>query len=62
MVEWENNYKKEIKCKHCGKKDRYEILHEKWKQMRSVWAINTPWRIEKLLIVLNISNYSKFPT
>ncbi len=47
MVEWENNYRKEIKCKHCGKKDRYEILHEKGKQMRSVWAINTPQRIEK---------------
>ncbi len=47
MVEWENNYKKEIKCNDCGKKDRYEILHEKGKQMRSVWAINTPQRIEK---------------
>jgi len=47
MVEWENNYQKEIKCKHCEKKDRYEILHEKGKQMRSVWAINTPQRIEK---------------
>ncbi len=47
MVEWENNYRKEIKCAHCGKKDRYEILHEKGKQMRSVWVINTPQRIEK---------------
>jgi site-specific DNA-methyltransferase (adenine-specific) len=47
MVEWDNNYQKEIKCKHCGKSDRYEILHEKGKQMRSVWAINTPQRIEK---------------
>ena len=47
MVEWENNYQKEIKCKHCGKKERYEILHEKGKQMRSVWAINTPQKIEK---------------
>ena len=47
MVEWENNYQKEIRCKHCGKKDRYEVLHEKGKQMRSVWAINTPQRIEK---------------
>jgi len=47
MVEWENNYQKEIKCKHCGKKDRYEILHKKGKQMRSIWAINTPQRIEK---------------
>ncbi len=47
MVDWENNYKKEVKCTHCEKKDRYEILHEKGKQMRSVWAINTPQRIEK---------------
>ena len=49
MVEWDNNYQKEIKCKHCGKSDHYEILHEKGKQMRSVWAINTPQRIEKTL-------------
>lgn len=47
IVDWENNYQKEIKCNHCGKKDRYEILHEKGKQMRSAWAINTPQRIEK---------------
>lgn len=47
MVGWENNYQKEGECKHCGKKDRYEILHEKGKQMRSVWAINTPQGIEK---------------
>ena len=47
MVDWENNYQKEGTCKHCGKKDRYEILHEKGKQMRSVWAINTPQKIEK---------------
>ncbi len=47
MVNWENNYTKEIKCKHCGKKYRYEVLHEKGKQMRSVWAINTPQKIEK---------------
>ena len=47
MVDWENNYQKGIKCNHCGKKDRYEILHEKGKQMRSVWAINTPQIIEK---------------
>ena len=47
IVEWKNNYQKEIKCKHCGKTDRYEILHEKGKQMRSVWAINTPQKIEK---------------
>lgn len=47
MVDWENNYRKKIKCKHCGEKDCHEILHEKGKQMRSVWAINTPQRIEK---------------
>jgi len=47
MVEWNNNYQKESKCKHCGKSNRYETLHEKGKQMRSVWAINTPQRIEK---------------
>jgi site-specific DNA-methyltransferase (adenine-specific) len=47
MVDWENNYEKGIKCSHCGKKDRYEILHEKGKQMRSVWAINTPKKAEK---------------
>ena len=47
MVDWENNYKKEIKCEKCWNKERIEILHEKWKQMRSVWAINTPWKIEK---------------
>ena len=47
MVEWGNNYQKEIKCKYCGKRGYYEILHEKGKQMRSVWAINTPQRIEK---------------
>lgn len=47
MVEWENNYQKVISCKHCGEQDRYEILHEKGKQMRSVWAVNTPQKIEK---------------
>jgi len=47
MVDWENNYTKEIRCRHCGKKDRYEVLDEKGKQMRSVWAINTPQKIEK---------------
>ncbi len=47
IVDWENNYTKEIRCRHCGKKDRYEVLHEKGKQMRSVWAINTPQKIEK---------------
>ena len=47
MVNWDNNYSKKIKCHYCGKEDRYQILHEKGKQMRSVWAINTPRKIEK---------------
>ncbi|MDD2840479.1 MAG: site-specific DNA-methyltransferase [Rickettsiales bacterium] len=47
MKDWQDNYKKEIRCSHCGKSDRYEILHEKGNQMRSVWAINTPKKEEK---------------
>lgn len=47
MVAWDNNYKKEFACKHCGKKERYDVLHEKGKQMRTVWAINTSPRTEK---------------
>ena len=47
MVDWENNYQKEIKCHHCSTEYRHEILHEKGKQMRSVWAITTPQRGEK---------------
>jgi site-specific DNA-methyltransferase (adenine-specific) len=47
MKDWEDNYKKEIQCKFCGKSERYEILHEKGNQMRSVWAINTPKKEEK---------------
>lgn len=47
MVNWDNNYKKSFKCKKCGNADLNEILHEKGKQMRSVWAINTPQKIEK---------------
>jgi site-specific DNA-methyltransferase (adenine-specific) len=47
MVDWENNYTREIRCKHCGKRENYEVLHKKGKQMRSVWAINTPQKIEK---------------
>ena len=47
MVEWDNNYKKSFKCEKCGVVNLSEILHEKGKQMRSVWAINTPQKIEK---------------
>lgn len=54
MVDWSNNYKKSFKCKKCGSVDFNEILHEKGKQMRSVWAISTPQRIEK--------KFSKHPT
>ena len=45
---WKDNYKKEIKCTHCGKTNRYEILHETGNQMRSVWAINAPKKEEKI--------------
>lgn len=48
MVEWDNNHKKEVKCKFCSKKTCYETIHEKGKQMRSVWAINTPRKEEKM--------------
>lgn len=54
MVNWNKNYKKEIKCKHCGEIERYEIIHEKGKQMRSVWVINPPQPEEK--------KYGKHPT
>ncbi len=47
MVAWENNYQKPIKCAHCGKSEHYEILHQAGKQMRSIWAINTPAANEK---------------
>ena len=47
MVDWENNYRKEVRCSRCGKSTYDEILHAKGRQMRSVWAINTPQRVEK---------------
>jgi len=47
MKDWTNNYTKEIKCSFCHKKDKYPILHESGKQMRSVWAINPPQNGEK---------------
>lgn len=47
MRKWDNNYKKSFKCKYTGKDEDVEILHEQGKQMRSVWAINTPQPIEK---------------
>lgn len=47
MVNWDNNYKKTFKCEYTNKKEQFETLHEKGKQMRSVWAINTPQKWEK---------------
>ena len=47
MVEWEKNYTKTFKCDKTNSYHEYEILHEKGKQMRSVWAINTPKPVEK---------------
>src|SRR3989338_129476 len=46
---WEKNYKKKTKCEHCNKYHYVEILHEPGKQMRTVWAVNTPSVIEKKL-------------
>jgi site-specific DNA-methyltransferase (adenine-specific) len=47
MVEWKNNYKKTFKNEKASAYHEHEILHEKGKQMRSVWAINTPKPVEK---------------
>ena len=47
MVDWDNNYGKILKCANCRTPNSYELLHEKGKQMRSVWAINTPQKVEK---------------
>ncbi len=54
MVDWQQNYQKKLNCKNCKKIASYEILHEAGKQMRSVWAINTPHKNEK--------NFGKHPT
>lgn len=47
MKDWQNNYTKQTYCPHCKKMHSIELLHEAGKQMRSVWAINTPAPIEK---------------
>jgi len=47
MVDWDNNYRKNFKCEKCAGITSNELLHEKGKQMRSVWAISTPQKIEK---------------
>ncbi|GMX58296.1 MAG TPA: site-specific DNA-methyltransferase [Candidatus Magasanikbacteria bacterium] len=47
MRDWKENYKKNFICKHTHKEEQIDFLHQKGKQMRSVWAINTPSSIEK---------------
>lgn len=47
MRDWKDNYKKNFLCEHTGKEEQIDFLHQKGKQMRSVWAINTPGPIEK---------------
>jgi site-specific DNA-methyltransferase (adenine-specific) len=47
MKKWDENYEKSVNCPSCKEKVPIEILHESGKQMRSVWAINTPPPIEK---------------
>jgi len=46
MKQWDNNYKKTINLNNNVL--QVEILHEKGKQMRSVWAIGTPKPEEKI--------------
>jgi site-specific DNA-methyltransferase (adenine-specific) len=48
MKDWEDNYKKPFKSPTTGKQEYIEVIHEKGKQMRSVWAIGTPKREEKV--------------
>lgn len=45
--DWQENYKKRFINKITKKEDFIELLHESGKQMRSVWAINTPQNGEK---------------
>lgn len=61
MKNWTNNYKKKVNkrylpsdLKDYKKEIWHEILHERGKQMRSVWAIGTPKPEEK--------KYGKHPT
>lgn len=46
MKQWDNNYKKTINLDDNVL--QVEILHEKGKQMRSVWAVGTPKPEEKI--------------
>ena len=56
MVNWDGNYRKPIRIEGSNGfvSDKVEILHEKGKQMRSVWGILTPKKEEK--------KYGKHPT
>lgn len=47
MKDWRDNYTKQVRCSIGKKKHSIELLHETGKQMRSVWAINTPSPTEK---------------
>lgn len=47
MRDWKENYTKKFICKHAGKEEAIELIHQPGKQMRSVWVINTPSPIEK---------------
>jgi site-specific DNA-methyltransferase (adenine-specific) len=47
MKDWKDNYKRKFKCESCSNEHEINMLHEPGKQMRSVWAINTPSPIEK---------------
>ena len=48
MKDWDDNYRTEVECKKCDNKIQHEIIHKKGQQMRSVWAINTPKKEEKI--------------
>ena len=48
MKNWPHNHTRSEICGFCGKENRVELLHQKGKQMRSVWAISTPKPEEKI--------------
>lgn len=47
MVNWANNHKQKIVCRNCNDVDHYEVIHKPGKQMKSVWLIDTPQKVEK---------------
>jgi len=47
MCDWGDTHKKYKRCE-CSKINSIESINEKGKQMRSVWAIGTPKREEKI--------------